>query len=300
MHDMLKYELFMKENDKKYYITYDFFISPFKLVDFDVYQIGRIICNDKTIYPDHKHDLWHELTVVTKGEGTIYTNGVPFKIKEGDIYISYKGDIHSIVSDQKNPLEYDFCAFYPKNNILEEYFSKMSLLIANEKNRIFHSSRIANLLSLGIEEMHNINNDFSLIMLNSIFWQLSVYTYRIISDTHNSNLGKIKNAEILCYQIMEYIDSNIENINSLEELGNAFNYSYSYLSRIFKKTTSETLVEYFVHKKLNLAKNLIDKGLSLEEIAERINYSSAFALSKAFKNKFHISPKEYKKRSNVP
>ena len=288
----------MKENDKNYYITYDYFINPLELDDFSIYQIGRIICNNKTIYPNHDHVAWHELTAITKGEGIIYTNNIPFKVKEGDIYISFKGDVHSIVSSKENPLEYDFCAFYPKDPKLSEYFLKMSLLLVNRKNRIFQSNRMNYLLSLGIDEMHHKNKDFSSKVLNSVFWELSVYAYRLISGSYTKGLGKIKNNEILCYQITEYISSNIENINSLKELEKVFNYSYSYLSRVFKKTTSEKLDEFYIHKKLNAAKNLINEGLTLEEIASRINYSSAFALSKAFKNYFHISPKEYKNKAN--
>ena len=286
----------MKENDKNYYLTKDYFNSPLKLEDFDLYQIGRIICNEKTIYPDHDQH-WEELTVINKGEGVISTNGIPLKVKEGDIYLSIKGDVHAIISSKDNPLEYDFCAFCPKVPLLNDYFSKLSLLLINEKNRIFHSSRVANLVSMGINEIQNVDKEFSLKILNSILWQLAVYSYRIIRGGHKNNFEKIKNKEILIYQIMEYISANIERISSLSELEKAFHYSYSYLSNIYKETTSKKLVDYFIEKKMELVKDLLLEGLSLDKIAARINYSSAFALSKAFKNYFGVSPREFKSRN---
>ena len=38
------------------------------------------------------------------------------------------------------------------------------------------------------------------------------------------------------------------------------------------------------------------KKLTLEEIAEKTNFSSAFALSKAFKKRYGISPERYRKK----
>ena len=112
-------------------------------------------------------------------------------------------------------MEYDFCAFYPKDPKLSEYFLKMSLLLVNRKNRIFQSNRMNYLLSLGIDEMHHKNKDFSSKVLNSVFWELSIYTYRLISGSYSRGLGKIKNNEILCYQITEFIFSIFEDIYSV-------------------------------------------------------------------------------------
>ena len=72
-------------------------------------------------------------------------------------------------------------------------------------------------------------------------------------------------------------------------------YSYGYLSALYKKTTSNTLSDYYRNKKLELAKHLvIEKKLKIGEIAEILNYSSVYAFSKAFKNKFGVSPEKYK------
>jgi AraC-like DNA-binding protein len=48
--------------------------------------------------------------------------------------------------------------------------------------------------------------------------------------------------------------------------------------------------------RLDVAKNLLEEGnLSLTQIAEKLNYSTPYSLSKAFKNRFKISPREHKK-----
>jgi AraC-like DNA-binding protein len=51
--------------------------------------------------------------------------------------------------------------------------------------------------------------------------------------------------------------------------------------------------------RLDVAKSLIEEGgLSLTQIAEKLNYATPYSLSKAFKNRFKISPREHKKLYN--
>lgn len=85
-------------------------------------------------------------------------------------------------------------------------------------------------------------------------------------------------------------------MRSLKELEKVTDYSYGYLSAVFKKTTSESLQEYYQKKKLSAAAKLLkEKKLSVTKISETFNYSSPYAFSKAFKNEFGVSPAEYSK-----
>ena len=115
----------------------------------------------------------------------------------------------------------------------------------------------------------------------------------IIRNFNNSKRDDrtVSDAEILCLQLMNYIDTHIYSLCNLYDLSDKFNYNYSYLSALFKKTTNKTLAEYFRNRKLETAKVLIlEKNKKIGEIAEMLNYSSTFAFSKAFKEKYGISP----------
>jgi mannose-6-phosphate isomerase-like protein (cupin superfamily) len=70
-------------------------------------QIGRRFCETGEVIPTHAHRDWFELTIVTKGTGTIITNGKATQVKGGDIYLSFPCDLHEIHADC-NRLEYDF------------------------------------------------------------------------------------------------------------------------------------------------------------------------------------------------
>ncbi len=84
-------------------------------------------------------------------------------------------------------------------------------------------------------------------------------------------------------------------MKNLEELATVTDYSYGYLSALFRETTRGTLQNYFKDKKLDAARLLLIEGkMTVTEISELLNYSSVYAFSKAFKEQFGVSPKNYK------
>lgn len=94
---------------------------------------------------------------------------------------------------------------------------------------------------------------------------------------------------------MDYISSHIADIRSLTEIADVFNYSYNYLSTLFRETTSVKLIDFYNVQRLDYAKSFVmDNQLTLEQIAEKTNFSSAFALSKAFKKHYGTSPRVYR------
>lgn len=282
----------MKNN---YLISYDYIRDPIVLRDFNIHQIGRIFGNENTYYENHYHNKFYELTIVKKGNGILYTNNKPIPIKEGDIYLSCLRDIHAIRSSKDNPIQYDFCAFYPTNEKLSVELNSLSSSLYPEETRLFHSERISNLLPFAINEMQNLNENHSLDILNSIFIQIVVYLMRKLANKNQPVFDSVPNKTILCYKIMDYITSNVEKINSLTELTNVFHLSYNHLTTLFKKTTSMTLVDFYNMQRLSVAeKYILEKTLTLEQIAQKLNYSTPYTLSKAFKKRYKLSPKIYR------
>ena len=129
-------------------------------------------------------------------------------------------------------------------------------------------------------------------MLADILNQIVIYLIRDFQRKKGSYVyPSVNAAEILCYQIMYYIDTHIFALKNLTELSHFTNYNYSYLSTLFKKTTGRTVLEYYQESKLKTARCMIqEKKLKIGEIADLLNYSSVYAFSKAYKKKYGISP----------
>lgn len=95
-------------------------------------------------------------------------------------------------------------------------------------------------------------------------------------------------------KIIDYFHSNIEEKLTLESIAQKFYISPSYLRRIFRQETQESVMDYFRKLKMNYAKSLIRDGqLTVAEIAERLNFSSSQAFSRAFRHDTGQTPTEY-------
>jgi len=259
-----------------------------------MYQLGRAYCESNSVVEEHFHGDFFELTVVTDGEGTVFANDSPTAVKRGDIYLSMPFEVHKIVSGEAHPLKYDFFAFNTENPGLRAEFELLRNRMISSGERTFSNTGITSAISEAVAEM-NGGELYSGELLVHLLNRIPIYLIRAFSSTPERHTADPQtHAQVLCCRMMNYIDTNITTVKSLEELSAVFGYSYKYLSTLFKKTTSGTLSDYFKAKKLDLAaKSVTDGKLKFGEIAEMLGYSSVYSFSKAFKEKFGVSPRAY-------
>ena len=277
--------------DKKYFDNYRFQDG------ISLLQIGRMYCDRTSHIEEHIQAQLIELTVVTGAKGQIITNKVPVEVQSGDVYLSLPCDSHEITVDPDDPLRFDFIAFSIEDENFKYDFERIAAEYHAAELRIYKDERIPPLLTNAITEVSR-ESKYSLEALSSILRQISIYTIRAFDTAPQSKYPKnIKDSEALCYRLMSYIDTHIYSLKNLEELTAVTDYSYGYLSFVFKKTTGETLCSYYIRKRMEAARLMLTEGnLKITEISERLGYSTLYAFSKAFKGHFGISPKNFKNK----
>lgn len=88
---------------------------------------------------------------------------------------------------------------------------------------------------------------------------------------------------------------------TLNSLASQVGVSRAALARRFQEVVGQSPMAFLTQWRLALAADLLDEPeQTLDTIAERVGYSSAFALSSAFKRVRGISPKEHRERSLFP
>ncbi|MGN1094461.1 MAG: AraC family transcriptional regulator [Candidatus Neoclostridium sp.] len=258
--------------------------------DVRLYQIGRRYCAEGEKIAPHLHVDLFELTVVTGGSATVTTNGAPCKVLPGDAYLSYPGDIHGILVNNGEKLEYDYFAFAADEPVLKNALENVTQVFRSSESRVIRDDKISALIGYALMEFIQ-SDSLSSVVLAALFKQIVIYVVRDFNEVTQKS-PNVSGAQMLSARISGYIDSHILSLRDLGELAEKLNYNYSYLSDVFKKTTSKTPGEYLREKKMEAAKTLVLENVKkIGEIAEILNYSSAFAFSKAFKNHFGISPK---------
>jgi len=137
-------------------------------------------------------------------------------------------------------------------------------------------------IALEIWTLSKKSEKFLNLRLKTLFFQL-VETIFIYSDAEES----------VC-SIKDYIDRNFHKKISIEEFAEKFQMDTKSFSYQFKKEVGLSPKQYIMESRLNLAKELIEKGgYRISEISNKVGYDDALYFSRAFKKYVGKSPKQY-------
>lgn len=289
------YNAYMENDTILYHFDNQFLKEPLRFHDIYLIQIGRRYCGENDIVKAHLHGKWFELTVVTDGDGTISTNGTEYAVTANDIYLSFPYELHEIRTDKEKKLKYDYFSFYCEDGNLADDLEKIRLSYIGNCNRIFHDEKISTLIRTGLHELRS-DDRYKSEILESVFRQILIYIIRDANHTPQATLNT-SDANLLCFKIMNYIDTNIYTMRKLTEISDNLGYNYDYISGLFKKITGQKLSDYFINRKLETTRFLLlENNIKISEIASIANYANTFIFSKAFKHKYGISPLKYKQQ----
>lgn len=267
--------------------------APQQFGDIYVYQIGRMYCTRGRVIPEHVHSHWFELTILTEGRCLISAQGKECPLNEGEIFLSFPDETHAMRTEKNCEVKYDFWAFYPADDQTERKFLSLISACPSPEQRVFSDEHINTLIGIAISE----NNEFSAYseeILACVYRQILCYILRDFDGGQRKSFLGSSVAQSQCFRAMSYVDSHLCSLTSLSEVSQALGYNYSYFSRLFRKITGVTLSEYYGMRRLDTARFLLEEGeMSSTQIAEKLRYSSVYAFSKAFKNKYGFSPRRY-------
>lgn len=99
-------------------------------------------------------------------------------------------------------------------------------------------------------------------------------------------------------QLDEYVKVNLYSQLSISDIAGRFHVSPSYISRIIKKYTQITFVQYYTGLKINEACRLLEDKpeMKFRELAELLSFSDQHYFSKVFKEYTGFSPTEYREQ----
>jgi AraC-like DNA-binding protein len=121
---------------------------------------------------------------------------------------------------------------------------------------------------------------------------LKKYELELVDDPRILLTEKIKKLIIeLIYSTEDHLPINLS-----EYLSRKLNYNYKYLSNLFKLEEGKTIEHFVIEQKIHRAKELLTfENLSLNEAANKLNYSSMAHLSRQFKQVTGLNPSLYRK-----
>ncbi|MEG0771754.1 helix-turn-helix transcriptional regulator [Clostridium sp.] len=95
---------------------------------------------------------------------------------------------------------------------------------------------------------------------------------------------------------IEFIENNLIERISLEDLAKRTFLSKYHYHRVFHELVGETVMEYVRKRRLTeAAKELVETNAKIVDVALKYQFSSQEAFSRAFKRMFKVSPGEFRK-----
>ena len=117
----------------------------------------------------------------------------------------------------------------------------------------------------------------------------------LMADTQKRSAGNITMQNSLVENTAKYIHSHLADPLSLETIAEHLHISPSHLSRTFKKTCGESLIEYINNTRIEKAKEyLLKPDILTYEAANLVGYNDAAYFSSTFKKLTGLSPTEYR------
>ncbi|MCR5216590.1 MAG: response regulator [Lachnospiraceae bacterium] len=97
-----------------------------------------------------------------------------------------------------------------------------------------------------------------------------------------------------------YIEENYSKDLILDEVSRQMQISPYYFSKLFRKKTGSTFIEYVTNVRMEHAKDLLrNTNKSMKEISIEVGYSDANYFSRTFKKNVGVTPSEYKDGKNA-
>ena len=266
--------------------------------DFDEFGYYNYV-NVQPVLPTHAHPGMIEICFMIKGSQTYFVGNEKYDVKGGDIFVTFPDEIHGTGNgpEEKGILYWivlkrpckDRTWFGLSAMDAAEIFGRLLSLPA----RLFKSSsKIEHLLQKIVKRYFCIPDALNTIMLDNLMVAMLLEVIQLAENGNRHDCRKCIS------DILQYMDVNLTEITSLEELAGICNLSLSRFKHLFKEELGIPPSEYMVRKKIGRAEwMLVNTSAPVSEIAYELGFSSPGYFSTVFRQYKGISPARFRSAS---
>lgn len=221
---------------------------------------------------------------VLGGKGYIECDGKTYTVSAGDFYLLTRFHAHKYYSDPYQPLHKIWV------NLSGPFISNLAdTLGLDEGVYIQHYDS-----PKPITQIHSLLESFNYSPRGRIFDSIALVVTEILLSINSSKKEQTSSESPVIYEIKRYIDSEVNVAASLDDICVQFSINKSYAIATFKKTFGITLYQYMLDKKIKTAKNMLEHGVKINNIAALLGYSCTQSFTHAFKSAAGVSPNIYR------
>ena len=244
----------------------------------------------------HYHEF-HKLILFLSGDLTYRVEGRGYTPAGGDLLLIPAHAIHQPVIGSKAP--YARIILWIQPDALERRGLEGCFTRCREQNSYLLSRDQydrAGLLELlhALEQSERGGEFGDEVLAEALFLQIMVQLNRWVLRKSPEVRESNARSDAKIDEILRYINDNLPADLSVDELGQRFYLSRSWLMHRFKSITGCPIHQYVLQKRLILAAQLLREGESVGEAAQRSGFTDYSAFLRAFRRAYCVSPRAYR------
>lgn len=267
-------------------------------IDLSLYQFGWERCSPSHAFGPaaRNHYLFH---YIISGTGTLHADDSSgkthtYQVKSGQGFMIFPHQINTYIADQKLPWEYVWIEF-------DGLRAKEAIEIAgiSPNTPIYHAHSLE-LREIMMNEMLYIaqHGDMSPFhLMGHLYLFLDALT-RSSSSMMLSKGSRLR--DFYVHEAISFVEQNFQNDISVEDIADNCGLNRSYFGKIFRDAIGRTPQEFLLNYRMTKAAELLKlTRLSVGDIGKAVGYGNPLHFSRAFKNIYGISPRDWRSQNQV-
>lgn len=267
-------------------------------VDLGLFQFGWERCTPAHSFGPaaRNHYLFH---YILSGTGTLMADdskGVTqtYSIKSMQGFMIFPNQITTYVADKQLPWEYVWLEFdgLRVKSLLDTIGLSLDKPVYHARNKNLREDMANEMLYIA---RHKDESPFHLIGHLYLFLD---YLLRSAADEQLEHGSKLR--EFYIHEALTYIEHNFQNEITIEDIAGVCGLNRTYFGKIFKEALGKTPQEFLLNYRMLKAAELLKlTSLSIGDVGLAVGYANQMHFSRAFKNNYGISPREWRYQNHV-
>lgn len=266
-------------------------------IDLGLYQFGWEKCDPSHSFGPaaRNHYLFH---YCISGTGILYANNakgvsIPYAVKSGQGFMCFPNQINMYIADREIPWEYVWIEF-------DGLRAKETIeLTGLSPDQPVYKARYKDLAETMKSEMlyivdHKEESPFHLIGHLYLFIDSLVRSCSLTQLSRGNSLR-----DFYIREAVSFIEQNFQNTISVEDIAASCGLNRSYFGKIFHENMGKSPQEFLISYRMTKAAELLKlTSLSINDISNAVGYPNQLHFSRAFKNVYSISPRQWRYEHN--
>lgn len=267
-------------------------------VDLGLFQFGWERCAPAHSFGPaaRNHYLFH---YILSGTGTLMADdskGVTqtYSIKSMQGFMIFPNQITTYVADKQLPWEYVWLEFdgLRVKSLLDTIGLSLDKPVYHARNKNLREDMANEMLYIS---RHKDESPFHLIGHLYLFLD---YLLRSAADEQLEHGSKLR--EFYIHEALTYIEHNFQNEITIEDIAGVCGLNRTYFGKIFKEALGKTPQEFLLNYRMLKAAELLKlTSLSIGDVGLAVGYANQMHFSRAFKNNYGISPREWRYQNHI-